>query len=109
MINAKEAEALYDKSGHAIDNYIKLKVEPVVIKAANDGNRTVFIHVCATEFEFEMRVKITSVHLGVVEKLNELGYVVSIGQDGDSYVPRGLADDDGDGPAYTNYGFHISW
>lgn len=27
----------------------------------------------------------------------------------ESYVPRGLADDDGDGPSYTNYGIRITW
>ena len=63
----------------------------------------------ATQFEFEMRAKITSVDQGVVETLKELGYVVSIEQDGASYVPRGMADDEGDGPEYTNYGFHIGW
>jgi hypothetical protein len=109
MINAKEAKALYDKSGHEVANFIKNKVEPVVIKAATDGKRKVFIQLGATQFEFEMRVKITSVNQGVVEALKELGYVVSIEQDGASYVPRGMADDEGDGPEYTNYGFHIGW
>ena len=109
MINAKEAKALYDKSGQEAAAYLKNTVEPEVTRAATAGKRKVFIHLGATQFEFEMRVKITSVHQGVVEALKELGYVVSIGQDGASYVPRGLADDDGDGPEYTNYGFHIGW
>ena len=109
MINAKEAKALYDKSGHEVANYIKVKVEPVVIKAATDGKRKVFIQLGATQFSSEMRADITSVHRGVALTLKELGYVVSIEQDGASYVPRGMADDDGDGPSYTNYGFHIGW
>ena len=109
MINAKEAKVLFDKSGQEVANYIKNKVEPVVIKAATDGKRYVFIQLGATQFEFEMRAKITSVDQGVVETLKELGYVVSIEQDGASYVPRGMADDEGDGPEYTNYGFHIGW
>ena len=109
MINAKEAKALYDKSGQEVADYLKHTVEKEVTKAATAGKRKVFILVGSTQFEFEMRVKITSVHQGVVEALKELGYVVSIGQDGESYVPRGLADDDGNGPEYTNYGFHIGW
>ena len=109
MINAKEAKALYDKSGHEVANYLKNNVEPMVIEAATFGKRYVFIHLGATQFEFEMRVKITFVDQGVAEALKELGYVVSIEQDGASYVPRGMADDEGDGPEYTNYGFHISW
>ena len=109
MINAKEAKALYDKSGHEVANYIKNKVEPVVIKAATDGKRKVFIQLGATQFSSEMRADITSVHRGVALILKDQGYVVSMEQDGASYVPRGLADDDGDGPEYTNYGFHIGW
>ena len=45
----------------------------------------------------------------MIETLKDQGYVVSIEQDGASYVPRGMADDEGDGPEYTNYGFHIGW
>ena len=39
MINAKEAKVLFDKSGQEVANYLKNKVEPVVIKAATDGKR----------------------------------------------------------------------
>ena len=109
MINAKEAKALYDKSGQEVADYLKHTVEPAVKKAATAGKRKVYIQLGATQFSSEMSEEITHVHRGVVEKLKELDYVVSIAQDGESYVPRGLADDDGDGPSYTNYGFHISW
>jgi hypothetical protein len=109
MINAKEAKALYDKSGQEVADYLKINVEPVVIRAATDGKRKVFILLGSTRFSSEMRAEITSVHRGIALILKDQGYVVSIEQDGDSYVPRGLADDDGDGPSYTNYGFHISW
>jgi hypothetical protein len=109
MINAKEAKALYDKSGQEVADYLKHTVEPAVTRAATAGERYVFILVGSTQFEFEMRVKITSVHQGAVAALKELDYVVSIARHGESYVPRGLADDDGDGPLYTNYGFHIGW
>ena len=109
MINAKEAKALYDKSGQEVADYLKHTVEPVVTRGANAGRRKVYIHLGATRFSSEMSNEITLVHRSVVEKLKELGYVVSIAQDGASYVPPGMADDDGHGPAYTNYGFHIGW
>ena len=109
MINAKEAKALYDKSGQEVADYLKHTVEKEVTRAATLGKRKVYIDLGSTRFSSEMTDKITTVDLGVVEKLRELGYVVSIAQDGESYVPGGLADDDGDGPLYTDYGFHISW
>jgi hypothetical protein len=109
MINAKEAKALYDKSGQEVADYLKINVEPAVIRAATDGKRKVFILLGATQYSSEMRDAITPVHRGVALILKDQGYVVSIEQDGASYVPSGLADDDGNGPSYTNYGFHISW
>ena len=43
-------------------------------------------------------------------KSRALGYTVQwLESEGESYVPRGLADDAGDGPSYTNYGIQITW
>jgi len=42
--------------------------------------------------------------------LEDLGYTSRwVPQYDDVYAPRGLADDDGDGPSYINYGIHIGW
>lgn len=109
MINAKEAKALYDKSGQEVADYLKSTVEKEVTRAATAGKRKVFIGLGTTEYSSEVPDKITPVHRGVIETLKVLGYVVSIAQDGESYVPRGLQDDDGNGPWHTNYGFHIGW
>ena len=47
---------------------------------------------------------------GIIEKPRALGYTVQwLESEGESYVPRGLADDAGDGPSYTNYGIRITW
>ena len=45
-----------------------------------------------------------------MDKLKALGYVVTWqGAYGESYVPRGLADDDGNGPKHINYGMTVGW
>ena len=45
----------------------------------------------------------------VKDSLEKLGYEISIDTKGESYVPRGLSDDYGEGPKYENYGMYISW
>lgn len=45
----------------------------------------------------------------LVQMLLDNGYVVYWKRYGDSYIPRGLADDWGNGPSYQNYGLVITW
>ena len=109
MITAKEAKELYDKSGQEVADYLKHTVEKEVIKAAEGGKRHVFIHLGSVkQFEY-LDQTITPLQRAVVAKLVTLGYRPIIELDGDKYVPRGLADDNGNGPTIQNYGIRISW
>lgn len=109
MITAKDAKKLYDESGHEVDQFLKQSVEPNVINAAKGGRRHVFIHLGSVgPFEYVDQVA-TPLHRAVVDKLLTLGYRAKIETDGDKYVPRGRADDDGNGPMHLNYGIRISW
>jgi hypothetical protein len=109
MITAKEAKELYDQSGHEVADYLKYTVEKEVVKAAEGGKRNTVIHLGSKgPYEYLVQV-ITPLQQAVVEKLKELGYRAEIKLYGESYVPRGLADDDGNGPSHENYGIHISW
>lgn len=109
MINAKEAKELYDLSGAEVEQFLKLSVEPRVIEAAQSGKRDVFIHLGnVKQFEYLDRT-ITPLQQAVADKLKTLGYRADIKLDGESYVPRGLADDNGNGPTIRNYGIQVSW
>jgi hypothetical protein len=109
MITAKEAKELYDKSGQEVADFLKHSVEQAVVKAAEGGKRQVFIHLGSVkQFEYLDRT-ITPLQQAVEWKLKELGYRADIKLDGDKYVPRGLADDNGNGPTIQNYGIQISW
>ena len=44
-----------------------------------------------------------------MSKLISLGYVVKLMKYGGTYIPRGLSDDNGDGPTYINYGLCVGW
>jgi hypothetical protein len=109
MITAKEAKELYDQSGAEVNDYLKNTVERIVKKAAEGGKRQVFIDMGSVrQFEY-LHHTITPLQQAVADKLKELGYRAEIRLDGDKYVPRGLADDNGNGPTIQNYGVQISW
>ena len=108
MITAAQAKNLYDESGVRVDNYLNKTIAPEIEKAAKAGKRSVFIHV-GSEPPYGSKALQAPLHTSTMMKLTGLGYKVSWGTDGDPYVPRGLADDYGEGPEYTNVGIHISW
>jgi hypothetical protein len=109
MITAKEAKQLYDESGAEVDHFLKHTAEINVVSAAKSGKRKVEILIGTTgPFEY-VDQKITPLEKAIITKLKELGYTAKIENYGDSYVPRGLADDDGNGPSHRNYGFIIGW
>ena len=53
--------------------------------------------------------ELTPLEKKVLEELGKLGYTHHYMFYGDSYVPRGLADDDGNGTSYKNYGIMVKW
>lgn len=107
MITADETKTLYDQSGAEVDKYLHHKIEPE-IKAATSGNRTVFHFIGSRDVFTHPRPD--PLQTRIIEKPRAPGYAVQwLESEGESYVPRGLADDDGDGPSYTNYGIRITW
>jgi hypothetical protein len=109
MITAQEAKALYDQSGAEVDAFLKYHADEQIKFAAKDGKRTIFIH-CGSKECYLTECKPNPVEKGAIAKLTELGYVAQwIPRHGESYVPRGLADDAGEGPSYRNYGIQINW
>ena len=107
MITAAEAKTLYDQSGVEVDKYLH-KIEPEIKAAAISGKRTVFHFIGSRDVFTHPRPD--PLQTRIIEKLRELGYTVQwLDSEGESYVPRGLADDDDEGPSYTNYGIQIAW
>jgi hypothetical protein len=109
MITATEAKVLYDQSGAEVDSYLKHAVESKIVKAAMEGKRSVNIHLGSLDHFRHLDQEITPIQKAVVTKLKELKFTAEIQLYGDQYVPRGLADDDGNGPSHRNYGFIIRW
>ena len=109
MITANEAKQLYDESGAEVEQFLKNNVEKQVICAAKAGKRQLFIDMGSVkQFEY-LANTITPLQQAVEDKLKTLGYRADIRLDGESYVPRGLDDDEGTGPKIQNYGIQLSW
>lgn len=108
MISAAEAKVLYDDSGVEVDKYLQYKIEPEIKAAATQGARKVFHYLGSRDVFTHPRPD--PLQLRIIEKLRELGYAVRwLDSEGDGYVPRGLADDEGKGPVHYNYGVQINW
>jgi hypothetical protein len=58
---------------------------------------------------WEMRNPATEAQTLLMSLLRKYGYRVTLEPDGETYVPRGLADDDGDGPKHQNRCIVIRW
>lgn len=106
MISAKEAKALYDASGAESDAMLAT-LEPYIVAAAKEGKLNCFILIDC--IEVLKTITVTPLQHQVLDKLHKLGFRVSISKHGNSYVPRGLADDDGNSPKHQNYGYCIGW
>lgn len=109
MIDASEAKELYDQSGAEVAGFLKGSVEPIVIEAARGGKRVAYVLLGSLGPYDHLDQVVTPVEKAVVEKLVALRYTAKILKYGESYVPSGLADDDGNGPFHTNYGIQIGW
>jgi hypothetical protein len=109
MITAKEAKQLYDESDAKIEQFLKNSVEKRVADAAKSGNRFIFIFLGTLGPYEYIDQKPTPLDKAVVKKLQELGYHANFDINGPRYVPRGLADDEGNGPSHQNYGIKIAW
>lgn len=106
MINAIQARELVAESGVEADAVLKT-LEPLITNVAKEGKRELFYFLDA--LPTYCNLPSTPLNKMVLSKLGTLGFSANISWSGDSYVPRGLADDDGNGPLHKNYGYHIRW
>lgn len=106
MITAQEAKALYDKSGAEIQDYLTHNIEKQIVNQSESGKREYIHHLGSYEHGLP---KMSPLLEDIMEELRRLEYRVMYVNFGAKYVPRGLAEDDGTGPLFQNYGFIISW
>lgn len=107
MLSAKEAIEIVNNSDADVLKSLKMFDEQVRYYSAK-GERKYFYDMGSTETCHPLPV-LKPLTVSVVSRLRVLGYSVEYCFYGESYVPRGLADDDGNGPSYKNYGILVRW
>jgi len=112
MITAQEARALSEASDAHLERYLAL-IDKEIRSHAEKGDR---VYECYVEDLWVS--KETYVHPSpdplqqrVINalKMAPTFFGAEWRKSGDTYVPRGLANDDGEGPSYQNYCIHIRW
>jgi hypothetical protein len=111
-ITAKEARELILSSDNSIEKFMET-ISDGIRKNFNVRSYEVMIpdlYVFVEKFKVDFE-KISPVQRIIISKLQGLGFSVSFGQLGDSYIPRGLADDydSSIGPQYANCGITVRW
>lgn len=109
FITAAEVRDLCRNSQVAAEQFLK-QIEQKIVDAAKANQGSYMHHIDAIDVSFNTRLPELEPKLkNACEILKRLGYQVSYTVYGDRYVPRGLQDDDGNGPMYQNCGLKISW
>ncbi len=106
MLSAKEALQLKNDSLVALDKYLLDNFHSQIQQAAMQGKCTYTFNMGSAEHSAP---RLGHLQQKAFDELKKYGYVVSYGFYGEGYIPRGLANDDGDGPTYKNYGITVGW
>ena len=107
MLSAKEALEIVNNSDAEVLKSLKMFDEQIRYYSAK-GERKYFYDMGSIEIYHPLPV-LKPLSVSVMSRLKVLGYSVEYCFYGESYVPRGLADDDGNGPSYKNYGIVVTW
>ena len=117
MLTAAEALELVKRSDAEVEKFLTV-ISPAIEAAAKDGKRTLALSsivnlpdhgAVSLHQECSKIVNITDFQQRLCATLKEFGYSVKFAPHGDTYVPRGLADDDGYGPLYQHYTIIVYW
>jgi hypothetical protein len=113
MITRKQAKEKADSVGK-IPDYIIKQIEHQIWNAAEDGKYEVFLYITDLWNSFNVHGGPTTpskLQQNVIKFLTAApnNFTVTFAPHGDSYVPRGLADDDNTGPEYINWGILVKF
>lgn len=110
MINANEARQLVDESDKTVNDILN-KLDLSIRMMAARGER---LYACYNEVAWcgkpiGQNPVPTDLHNKLIAKLKSLGFGAKYSFHGDSYIPRGLMEDDGTGPLHINHVLIVTW
>jgi len=112
MITREQAKEKADSVGKVPD-FIAKQIEQLIWKAAEEGKYEVFLYITDLWKGFDVYdcVSPTKLQKNVIKFLtgDPYNFTATFTSYGETYVPRGLANDDGDGPTYANWGILVKF
>jgi hypothetical protein len=110
MITASEAFSLVEASNSTIDKMLKI-LDPKIRAAAEKGQRQlpVFEEGWWDSVPSMSNIKPSPKQDRLIAALANHGFSARLENHGGVYIPKGLADDDGNGPEYVNACIVIRW
>jgi hypothetical protein len=105
-ITAAQARDITHKSLGLALSQIK-PIEQLIKAAAENGESSVVYHIGAVRMG--QGIPENPITTNTVRILRNAGFHADLRCETQSYVPKGLQDDSGNGPAHVNYGIYISW
>jgi hypothetical protein len=111
MITAAQARENVKMSNATLQKYFE-KIDRMIEKASCEGKTYVALYgldELSGSILSYAKIEVTRLQQRIIDELKSIGYSASVVFDGDAYVPRGLQNDDGEGPEYLNVVIHVSW
>lgn len=114
FITPAEARELVTTSEQNVARYLKRASEEIR-KAAEAGKRSIdfYMNDSNERLAFEVsswnKPRPSTLQQLIIDNIRKKGFGCEFKASGEQYVPRGLADDDGNGPMHQNWNIVISW
>lgn len=117
MITAAQALELVKRSDAEVERYLAL-IGPAIEVASKAGRRSILLSsvvgfpdpaAVSVHLPVNTPFSMTDFQTRLCAALKQFGFGADMQAPHASYVPRGLADDDGNGPSYKHYTIIVRW
>lgn len=115
-VSAKQARSLVEESEQYVDKFIR-SIDSLILAASKDGKNSIRVdelhgvefYCCKPTTSFATTHKSSPLLASIVKHYKKQGFVASVEVVGDAYVPRGLANELGEGEPYQTTSLNITW
>lgn len=115
-VSAKQARSLVEESDQYVDKFIR-SIDSLILTAAKDGKNSIRVdelhgvefYCCKPTASFATTHKSSPLLISIVKHYKKQGFSASVEAFGGAYVPKGLANDMGEGEPYQSTSLCITW